>query len=667
MSKNEDQLIKLLVRKEKRFSLFHYAGMGKARFRILEGTVPVMLSVPHCVTHFREGNLKKAEKYTGALALVLHELTGCHVIYSTGCRESDPNHDDFSCNAYQEALIGHVKGHSIKVVIDLHGAAQERPFSLEIGTAPSESEPLSSLKGFDFIATLIRLSLEYTTKKNSGFVLCQNQLFRASSPNTVTSVVSGRTEAASMQLEINADYRDPSIPSQLVSLIKGLRLIIESLARVDWRSSYIDVRRLCQSPNPKPQDRAILYKEGSKWSENEVVYIHSAEGDVDLAHVRLAGLKEVASEKWDPGELVFLPNRLIHHLCGCEWSLNGDDPFLEGMPVLLSRRSDQGLPMGIPKADKINHIYLSQLLFDRLIKFSKNRRFVVFNKVTDSSVDFDLTTADYGDGGTVLQNGEPAEKVMLPRYFSTLMGLNDHPFKMIRKEELDLIKASLIDDVQRETFSRCYKAIPDQVYYMINPEADAKDLESADTILKGLGCYNVDVLSFPVSGKKRRTFRDRIGFLSDYILEKIIGKSTFLLRISWTNVTDDKNVVARLSPNMMSLLGVSDNDKVMIRFRDRKVKLRVLSDSQLTDYEVRVPAPARKSLRMNSINDVVEISRDIHHTFLRNSQAQTIAILGTILAVFQVFRDLKTGIILCLFFVPLILYFSLNEERIKVK
>ena len=95
--------------------------------------------------------------------------------------------------------------------------------------------------------------------------------------------------------------------------------------------------------------------------------------------------------------------------------------------------------------------------------------------------------------------------------------------------------------------------------------------------------------------------------------------------------------------------------------------VRVLEGEQYTDSSVGIPAPVRKSLGMNSVQDIVIIYRDMGHIFRRHSQEQTVAIIGTVLAVFQVVNNLLIGALLCVLFIPLILYFALNEERIKVK
>jgi hypothetical protein len=113
-------------------------------------------------------------------------------------------------------------------------------------------------------------------------------------------------------------------------------------------------------------------------------------------------------------------------------------------------------------------------------------------------------------------------------------------------------------------------------------------------------------------------------------------------------------------------VGVSENDKIMVKYGAREVTLRVLADNNLSDFVISVPAPTRKKLGMNSVNSIVAVSRNMRHAFRRHSQEQTIAIIGIILAVFQVAKGVS-GLIWCLVLTPVVLYFALKEERIKVK
>jgi protein-S-isoprenylcysteine O-methyltransferase Ste14 len=105
--------------------------------------------------------------------------------------------------------------------------------------------------------------------------------------------------------------------------------------------------------------------------------------------------------------------------------------------------------------------------------------------------------------------------------------------------------------------------------------------------------------------------------------------------------------------------------------------LRVLPKDDLTDYEIGIPSSGRLALKMNSINDIVTVHRDMEHAFKRHSQEQTIAILGTVLAVAQVltvfpvftssWKGVAAAIAVCVIAIALMLYFALSEERVKVK
>ena len=147
----------------------------------------------------------------------------------------------------------------------------------------------------------------------------------------------------------------------------------------------------------------------------------------------------------------------------------------------------------------------------------------------------------------------------------------------------------------------------------------------------------------------------------------MIGKVDYYLKTEWTSGTDDKNRDARLSPYMMNLLGVSENDKIVALFGDNKTTLRILSNKDLSNYQIGLPASARKCLDMNSINDIVVVHRDMAHALKRKSQAQLLAFLGTLFTILKFNLKPLITIILCITIIPIALYFVLNEERIRVK
>ena len=162
--------IKQILDFEKNFSCQQYQGNGKEIFIIEKGVIPIMVSAPHSISQQRDGKKKRADKMTSSIAQFLHKATGCHIIYSAKFSEGDANYDPIENNGnpYQSRLIEYIKENNIKVLIDLHGAAAERGFAIEIGTAPLRDadnniigSEFRSLKGHDFIVKLIKYTLDY--------------------------------------------------------------------------------------------------------------------------------------------------------------------------------------------------------------------------------------------------------------------------------------------------------------------------------------------------------------------------------------------------------------------------------------------------------------------------------------------------------------------------
>lgn len=246
---------------------------------------------------------------------------------------------------------------------------------------------------------------------------------------------------------------------------------------------------------------------------------------------------------------------------------------------------------------------------------------------------------------------------------------------MIRSEEYRRVLADL-GAKHLKDFDFCYEEMKGESFYSLKKELDWEKKEVKKHVNGVIEVQQhwfdeVELLRVPKEVKPkqipRRWVWHKLSRMKMNILKKYIGKAEYLLKTEWTSETDDRNKIARMNSNMMSLLGVLENDKIIVKFGKTHEILRVHANDELTDYQIGIPAPARKRLGMNSINDIVVVHRDMVHIFLRHSEEQTIAILGTVLAVYQVFTQVWLGVILCLLLVPLIMYFVLNEERIKVK
>lgn len=754
---NHRKLINSLQKYEKLFSANEYNGSGKNAFEIIPGSIPVMISAPHSVNHFRNEKIKNADKLTGGLALLLHELTGCHVIYSSKQANADPNYDsnDNGENAYQTSLEKYINANGIRVLLDLHGASLDNDFALELGTAALKDNNGAlvgaedpSVHGFSFIPRFIKYSFEYflqdiETEKKSVW---KNVKFSAGINNTITKYISSNTSCAAIQLEINRAYRDLLHENEVLVSVFALEYVVKSLGNINWSAKQIETFRLWQSSRHKPQDKVeVMCGEGNAVQANKLVKICSSNGVTEIVRVQKTSKALIDSLDKEVGqnsdlsfkinELIFLTNRLIESLFGREWIEGKEEKSpIRLIPVILYENSKNVYNIGLPKASQIDNVFLSSALYEEKKAQANDYDFVVFNRYSDSRLYLDFSKADYKDNGRVKDaDGRGAKKVMIPRYYKRLLGYMDYPFNKIREEEYHGIKLLIKSEVSRilprlvcsdsgqlcivehldvkgnierllfEILSKkqdalladsyastetnlcdylcslmdaCYVKIKGEVFYSLRAEKDldgSEDLRQTVAMLfQYLGLYEkVEILTVPKKRIVKESFWERTGVWIDraYVwgLKKIIGKVDYMLRAEWTSETDDKNNVARLSSNIMSLLGVSENDKIYVRFGNKSSTLRVLKNDEFTDYQIGIPAPTRKYLGMNSINDIVLVHRDMKHVFKRHSLAQTFAILGTILTVFQVINSKVWGLILCACSIPLILYFVLNEERIKVK
>ncbi|MEA5106192.1 MAG: hypothetical protein VB010_02385 [Sphaerochaeta associata] len=106
---------------EEKFRLNSYNGQVHSQqpFEIVNGIGNVMVSVPHCCKHFREGSIKPHEFMTGAIGQYVQKEAKCHLISSVKFSQSDPNWDQLS--PYRDALTKYMKDNSVRFLLDIHG------------------------------------------------------------------------------------------------------------------------------------------------------------------------------------------------------------------------------------------------------------------------------------------------------------------------------------------------------------------------------------------------------------------------------------------------------------------------------------------------------------------------------------------------------------------
>jgi hypothetical protein len=181
------------------------------------GSVPVLISAPHSVNHYREGKLKYADMYTGALVMLIQKLTGCYCIFSTGVCEEDPNF--ILGGSYKNLLENVVKYHNIKYVIDIHGASESRDFDIDLGT----------LKGQSIDSTIVS-DVVNVFKENSILNVKVDDKFPALNPATITSFCCKELGISSVQMEIHKSFRTLSETGNITKLVSSLSSVVKYLS-----------------------------------------------------------------------------------------------------------------------------------------------------------------------------------------------------------------------------------------------------------------------------------------------------------------------------------------------------------------------------------------------------------------------------------------------------
>lgn len=167
-------------------------------FKYLTGTIPILVSAPHAVRHIRQKKIKQSDIFTGSLAFLLNQITGCHTLAVTRLYGGDPNFDQ-PC-IYKDHLAKICQENKINFVIDLHGASADKAYDMDMGTMHGRSllnHP--ELKGLIIDAF-----------QKAGITNLSSNELPAAIQNTVTKYSANLLGIPSVQLEVNRKFRTPN-------------------------------------------------------------------------------------------------------------------------------------------------------------------------------------------------------------------------------------------------------------------------------------------------------------------------------------------------------------------------------------------------------------------------------------------------------------------------
>lgn len=191
-----------------RFSVNDYRGLPDApAFSVVEGKLPVIVSAPHAVSQLREGRVKPSDDFTGAMALVVAELSGASAIVASRYDACDPNWDPFESCAYKQALAEMARELSAVAVLDLHGVPAAAPDAIEIGSA--DGFTVKAMPGVDeFACRYLREQLREHLER-CGKTVGLNGRHAARGANTVARAIARECGVATLQFEMSSPFRVP--------------------------------------------------------------------------------------------------------------------------------------------------------------------------------------------------------------------------------------------------------------------------------------------------------------------------------------------------------------------------------------------------------------------------------------------------------------------------
>ncbi|AFS78209.1 hypothetical protein Curi_c11960 [Gottschalkia acidurici 9a] len=193
-------------RLEEEFSLNNYNGIKTENesFKVVDGSVPILISCAHSVNQIRRGGLKQREKYIGSVAKLLHEVKDVNVIYKY---HNDGIDDNYVLETrYKYAIENIIKKKNIKMLIDIHGmvgswSSRFRGYYIELGTDDGRN-----LLGNNYISN----EAVNIFNKNGVDKVVVDKKFKASKNYTISKYTSMNCRIPTMQIEISGDFRDPN-------------------------------------------------------------------------------------------------------------------------------------------------------------------------------------------------------------------------------------------------------------------------------------------------------------------------------------------------------------------------------------------------------------------------------------------------------------------------
>lgn len=215
--------IEYIIDLENKFRNNSYNGINNKNnnFKVINGNLPILLSAPHAVNQYRNGNLKGADILTGAITEYLCEITGVNGIIRTYNSKDDPNYENVGKSLkYKESILRIIKEKEISLFIDIHGCKDNHGFDIELGTN----------YGININQKEIYLNILKHRFSEIGTVAIDNK-FKASGSATLSNYINKNSRIQCIQVEISSRLRRDR--QRIIELLDIFQEIIKEIRRID--------------------------------------------------------------------------------------------------------------------------------------------------------------------------------------------------------------------------------------------------------------------------------------------------------------------------------------------------------------------------------------------------------------------------------------------------
>lgn len=184
-----------------------------------EGSKKVIITSVHSMVQHKENGIKKREPFTKGITKYVAQYSDS--FYYIKLRETDIDSNSLEIEDYKINLLKYIRDNKIKLLIDIHGASNERDFDIELGTLNNLTIDNSTL--YELIESF-NLNGINNIKINDPFL-----------GGGITQYIYSNTDIDIVQIEINSEYRDydnidniEKVCNSLIAFINQYNEIISS-------------------------------------------------------------------------------------------------------------------------------------------------------------------------------------------------------------------------------------------------------------------------------------------------------------------------------------------------------------------------------------------------------------------------------------------------------